>query len=54
MKTYICPLCGHEFPVKSRQKNVKCGDHHLKVVEYKGVLTIQVVQPQPTVAKGAK
>jgi uncharacterized protein YunC (DUF1805 family) len=40
--SYICPLCGHEFALKSRQKTVKCGDHTLQVTENKGVLTVQV------------
>ena len=50
--SYICPLCGHEFALKSRQKTVKCGDHTLRVAESDGVLTIQVLRPQ--VAKGAQ
>lgn len=43
--SYVCPLCGHEFALKSRQKTVKCGDHTLRVAESEGILTIQVMSP---------
>lgn len=43
---YICPLCGQEFRLKARQKNVKCGDHTLQVTENEGVLTVQVKTKQ--------
>lgn len=42
MKSYVCPLCGKEFPLRARQKTVKCGDHTLHVSESEGVLTVQV------------
>lgn len=55
---YVCPLCGQEFRLKSRQKNVKCGNHTLRVCETDGLLTIQVVKPETktheNVLKGAK
>lgn len=40
---YVCPLCGQEFALKTRQKNVKCGNHVLRVAEENGLLTIQVI-----------
>lgn len=51
---YVCPLCGQEFALKSRQKNVKCGNHTLRVSEADGLLTIQVVKQIENVLKGAK
>ena len=51
---YVCPLCGQEFRLKARQKNVKCGNHVLRVAEDNGLLTIQVVKQPENVTKGAK
>lgn len=52
---YECPLCGKEFALKGRrQKNVKCGNHVLRVAEENGLLTIQVVKQPENALKGAK
>ena len=48
---YVCPLCGQEFRLKSRQKNVKCGNHILRVAEDKGLLTVQVIPPKSSKEK---